>query len=481
MPYILAVAALALLGLVVREHRRARALADSEADAQRRAAEIERFRAITQALLGGQELTEVLDVVVKAAADLVGATASYVALHQAADEPLTVAAATGAPRAFVGSTLALDGSISGWVVGHGAPALVNDLAADSRAFHSANEQLGLARELVVPLLSRGAALGALGANRTAEMPAFNPHDLALLERLGEQVVLAIENAQALTHARRARAGLAAKNAELEHALRAKGEFLRNMSHELRTPLNSIIGFSELLAADAAGALSEGQREYVATVVRNSRHLLQLINDLLDLAKVEAGRMELHLTATAMPALVAGVLEDTRGLLQGRNVTVSTDVTTGPVDVVCDEVRIRQILFNFLSNAVKFTPDGGEIVVRAVRTAAPLPVPAQRASDTARLKTRPAVWIAVSDTGPGIKTEDMPKLFQEFSQVDTSTSRRSGGTGLGLVLCRRFVELHGGTIGAESVFGHGCTFWMMLPEDGPIRFPVAPRDMDGGTP
>jgi signal transduction histidine kinase len=466
--YLITLAVAVLLALVWREHLRARKLAALVDESRRREAEIERFRSITQALLSGHELTGVLDTVANAAADLVGAASGYITLRDAASGDMTVAAATGSTRAWIGEKLPPEGSLAGWVVGHGEAAIVNDLATDPRAYQAANATLSVSREIVVPLTSRGTIVGAIGANRTAAMPEFGAHDAALLERLGEQAVLAIENAQALDQARRARAATAAKNSELEQAIRTKSEFLRNMSHELRTPLNSIIGFSELLQAGAAGPLAEGQLEYLQTVIRNSRHLLQLINDLLDLAKVDAGRMELHLAPMDMQPLIQGVLEDTRGLLRGRDLTARHEVFPEAAAVVCDEVRIRQVLFNFVSNAVKFTPDGGEIVVRAVRTSAPLPVPAQRASDKTRLKSRPAVWISVSDTGPGIKPEDMPRLFQEFSQVDSSTSRKSGGTGLGLVLCKRFIELHGGTIGAESVPGHGSTFWIMLPEEGPVR-------------
>ena len=481
MAWVIAIAAALLLAGVWIEHRRARRLAESIAAVRRHAAEIERFRAITQSLLAGQELTGTLQAVATAAGDLVVADSGYITLCDPDTGALTVAAATGSTGAWVGKQIPRDGSVAGWVTSHGQPALIHDLSQDTRGFREANVQTGLKREVVVPLRSHGEIIGAIGANRTADMPTFGHHDVALLERLGDMAVLAIENAQALDHSRRARAGLAAKNAELEEALRTKSEFLRNMSHELRTPLNSIIGFSELLQSGSAGELNEGQREFLTTAIRNSRHLLQLINDLLDLAKVDAGRMELQLAPANMRALIEGVLEDSRGLLAGHQLQLAHEITTGPVTVVCDDVRIRQVLFNFVSNAVKFTPDGGEITVRATRTAAPLPVPAQRASDTARLKTRPAVWIAVSDTGPGIRPEDMPRLFQEFSQVDSSTSRKSGGTGLGLVLCRRFVELHGWTIGAESVPGHGSTFWMLLPEDGPLRLGDAyARAGEGGS-
>jgi signal transduction histidine kinase len=140
----------------------------------------------------------------------------------------------------------------------------------------------------------------------------------------------------------------------------------------------------------------------------------------------------------------------------------------PLTVLADGTRIRQILYNLLSNASKFTPEGGQVTLSAIATRAPLPMPAERAGETPRLVSRDAVWVSVRDTGIGIKQEDMPKLFHEFSQVDSSASRQQQGTGLGLALSRRFVEMHGGTIGCESIYGAGATFWFILPSEGPIR-------------
>jgi signal transduction histidine kinase len=148
-----------------------------------------------------------------------------------------------------------------------------------------------------------------------------------------------------------------------------------------------------------------------------------------------------------------------------------EVGEQPLTVLGDGVRIRQILFNLLSNASKFTPDGGTVTVSAIATRAPLPIPADRVGDTARYVSRECVWVSVRDTGSGIQRSDLPKLFQEFSQVDSSSSRQQHGTGLGLALSKRFVEMHGGTIGCESVYGAGATFWFILPADGPLRNPA----------
>ncbi len=364
------------------------------------------------------------------------------------------------------------GSMAGWVIERGTPLVINDLATDPRGYGAVNQEFGFGHGVMVPLLSHGKVVGALGADSLPDARPFDDHDVELLGRLGEQAVLAIENAELFENSRLARAALAAKNRELEQATVHKSAFLANMSHELRTPLNAIIGFSELLGSGAGGALSETATDYLSTIVRNSRHLLGLINDLLDLAKVESGKMELHFTESDLGRVIGEVLRDLESLTTQHRQVVVRDIAPGGLPALVDDVRVRQVLFNLISNAVKFTPDGGEISVRALRTVAPLPVPADRAGDALPLRPRDAVWVAVGDTGPGIKPENIGRLFQEFSQVDDSLSRRSGGTGLGLAVCKRFIEMHGGSIGAESLYGHGSTFWFMLPVEGPVRHIVA---------
>jgi signal transduction histidine kinase len=151
-------------------------------------------------------------------------------------------------------------------------------------------------------------------------------------------------------------------------------------------------------------------------------------------------------------------------------TCTVEENPEPLEVVADHVRVRQILFNLLSNASKFTPEEGTISLSAVRTPVPLPIPGERSGETPRLVTREAVWVSVRDSGIGVRAEDRDKLFKVFSQVDSSASRQQQGTGLGLALCKQFVEMHGGAIGAESIFGEGSTFWFILPMEGPIRQP-----------
>jgi signal transduction histidine kinase len=248
----------------------------------------------------------------------------------------------------------------------------------------------------------------------------------------------------VTELRRVEQALQQKNAELEDASRMKSEFLANMSHELRTPLNAIIGFSEVLLKRMFGPLNEKQDEYLQDVLSSGRHLLSLINDILDLSKVEAGRMELDLAAFNLPLALDNALTLVRERAMRHGIRLELAVGAGVGDLVGDERKIKQILLNLLSNAVKFTPEGGRVAVRA-----------ERANGT--------VEVSVSDTGIGIASEDQEAIFEEFRQVGTDYARKREGTGLGLTLARKFVELHGGRLWVKSLVGQGSTFTFALPE------------------
>ena len=230
--------------------------------------------------------------------------------------------------------------------------------------------------------------------------------------------------------------------QLEAANQHKSEFLANMSHELRTPLNAIIGFSEVLADRMFGELNDKQAEYVQDVLASGRHLLSLINDILDLSKVEAGRMELELTQFHLPTALDGALVLIRERATRHGIGLGLEADPEIAEVVGDERKLRQVVLNLLSNAVKFTPEGGRIDVRAVLAEG-------------------AVRVSVADTGVGIAPEDQDKIFEAFSQVGSGAARREG-TGLGLTLTRQFVELHGGRIWVESEVGKGSTFTFTLP-------------------
>jgi signal transduction histidine kinase len=230
----------------------------------------------------------------------------------------------------------------------------------------------------------------------------------------------------------------------EAATRAKSEFLANMSHELRTPLNAIIGFSEVLGEAMFGPLNEKQDEYVRDIHGSGQHLLSMINDILDLSKVEAGRMELDVTTFDLPSAIdhATILIRERAARHG--VALASDVDPALGGFRGDERKFKQIMLNLLSNAIKCTGDGGRITVTAHARG-------------------PLIEVAVADTGIGMAPADVARIFEEFRQVGTDQSRKSEGTGLGLALTKRFIELHGGSIRVESALGKGSTFTFTLAE------------------
>ncbi len=241
-----------------------------------------------------------------------------------------------------------------------------------------------------------------------------------------------------------RAELQEQNRRIQEATRLKSEFLANMSHELRTPLNGIIGFSEFLIDEKPGKLNDKQKEYVNDVLNSGRHLLQLINDVLDLAKVEAGKMELFLEEFSLGKVISEVSSVVRPIVKKKNLTLDIDMHPG-IDIVrLDQQKLKQVLYNLLSNSVKFTNDGGKIRVRAMP------------QDTVNLQ------LQVIDTGIGIRKEDIGKLFVEFQQIDAGADRRFQGTGLGLALTKRIAELFKGCIEVQSVPGVGSTFTVTLP-------------------
>ena len=231
--------------------------------------------------------------------------------------------------------------------------------------------------------------------------------------------------------------------QLESANRHKSDFLAHMSHELRTPLNAIIGFSEALRERLFGELNEKQDDYLKDIHDSGRHLLALINDILDLSKIESGKMELQLSTFDLPGAIGNALTLVRERALRHEVALGVDIDSRLGAFEADERKLKQILLNLLSNAVKFTPEGGRVDV------------------SAKLDTD-KVEIAVRDTGAGISAEDQASLFKEFQQVGENTARKAEGTGLGLALTKKLVELHGGTIRVDSVLGKGSTFAFTLP-------------------
>ena len=257
-----------------------------------------------------------------------------------------------------------------------------------------------------------------------------------------------------------------RTAQLEQANRAKTDFLANMSHELRTPLNAVIGFSQVLKDGLAGDLTRQQESFATDIHEAGRHLLSLINDVLDLSKVEAGVQTLDLAATDVADLLRSTINIVRESAHAHGIRLEVETSVGVGIMQVDARKLRQIAFNLLSNAVKFTPDGGTVRLLARRCGRDgLQESADRPARV--LPLPPGDWrefleIAVSDTGPGIPADKLALLFEPFVQLDASSTRRHAGTGLGLALTRRLAELHGGTVGVTSDAGRGCCFRAWLP-------------------
>jgi signal transduction histidine kinase len=289
--------------------------------------------------------------------------------------------------------------------------------------------------LAVPLLREQRIIGALIVNRRAP-GEFSPDVIELLRTFAAQSALAIQNAQLFQEVEE-------KSRQLEIADRHKSEFLASMSHELRTPLNAVIGFSEVLLDRMFGELNPKQDEYLQDILTSGRHLLSLINDILDLAKIEAGRMELDVTDFDLPQAIDNSITLVRERAARRAITLGVEIDPRLGEIKADERKVKQVLLNLLSNAIKFTPEGGRVGVQAVLTDG-------------------VAEISVTDTGVGIAPEDHEAVFEEFRQVGSDYAKKHEGTGLGLALSRRFVELHGGKIWVQSQLNQGATFTFTLP-------------------
>jgi len=313
----------------------------------------------------------------------------------------------------------------------------------------------LARRLVRPIESIQTAAAKIGSgslNQRIEVPS-NDELGALAEEFNRMAAQLEESYSSLEQKVQERtqelatalSDLDEKSRELEAASRHKSEFLANMSHELRTPLNAILGFSQVLRERLFGDVNEKQAEYLDDILTSAHHLLALINDILDLSKVEAGQVELEVAPFSLREALEGGLVMVRERATSDGVQVALTALPDADVVTGDERRIRQVIFNLLSNAVKFTPAGGAVDVSAARA-------------------NGEVRVSVADTGPGIAAADHERIFEEFQQTEAGVEQREG-TGLGLALSKRLVELHGGRIWVDSELGHGSTFVFTLPTGG----------------
>jgi PAS domain S-box-containing protein len=320
----------------------------------------------------------------------------------------------------------------------GEVVVVNNTALAS--LHKPNPLLPETKaETAIPLRISNRIIGALDIQST-EVDAFSEDDIAILQLLTDQIAVGIDNARSYNMAQQA-------VEEMREVDRLKSQFLANMSHELRTPLNSIIGFARVILKGIDGPITDLQQQDLTAIFNSGQHLLGLINDILDLSRIEAGKMELTFDEVNIADLVSSVMSTAAGLVKDKSIKLKPEMAEGLPLVRADAMRVRQVLINFLSNAAKFTEEG-EIVVKAY----------QEQLDNGQ----PAVTITVTDTGPGIAEEDQVKLFQPFSQVDASLTRKVGGSGLGLSICHHLIQMHNGRIGVNSAPGKGSTFYFSIP-------------------
>ncbi|MDX2157976.1 MAG: GAF domain-containing sensor histidine kinase [Hyphomicrobiaceae bacterium] len=328
-----------------------------------------------------------------------------------------------------------DDTLVGRVVLSGQPLHVADALADPAYGPRREAEVGNVRTMLgVPLLREGVPIGVFAlARRRTEL--FTSREIELVTTFADQSVIAIENVRLFNE-------ITEKSRQLEIASQHKSQFLANMSHELRTPLNAILGYTELMQDGIYGALPEKAANVLERVQSNGRHLLGLINSVLDLSKIEAGQFRLNIGEYGLSSLIETVVAATEALATEKGLRIRTNVVPNLPHATGDEQRIAQVLLNLVGNAIKFT-DHGEISISAGTFAG-------------RLE------IAVSDTGPGIAPEEQTRIFEEFHQTDSSNTKAKGGTGLGLAIARRIVEMHGGRIWVESSLGNGSTFKLELP-------------------
>jgi signal transduction histidine kinase len=328
------------------------------------------------------------------------------------------------------------GHISGRAVITGAPVQIPDVLADKQYTGQGVKDSGFRSLLGVPLLRDGRAMGAIIIYRR-EASAFSDKQLALLQTFADQAVIAIENVRLF-------AEIQDKSRQLAEASEHKSQFLANMSHELRTPLNAIIGVSEMLREDTEAAKQD--TEPLDRVLGAARHLLALINDILDLSKIEAGRMELHLETFQLVPVIQNVAKTIEPMATKNGNRLVIDCPNDLGSIHADQTRLRQSLLNLVSNANKFTEKGTVTI----------------AAHEGKENCHEWVTLAVADTGIGMTTEQIGKLFQEFSQASSATASKYGGTGLGLAISKRFCQMMGGDITVTSEVGRGSTFTIRLP-------------------
>jgi signal transduction histidine kinase/ActR/RegA family two-component response regulator len=440
--------------VVVRNVHLLRALENRGAELARRVEQMEALSEVGQSVGSSLVLDEVLSDIIKNAVRFAGCDGGSVMEYVEKERCFSVRSAYASSPELLARLrtirIELETTLVGRAAREGHPVAVADLSAVDLDPHL---QLlyddGWRSVMAVPVLRGDSIIGALVVRRRSP-GAFSEETAEFLETFASQSAIAVYNAQLFRE-------LQQKSAELEVMSQHKSEFLASMSHELRTPLNAVIGFSEVLLERLVGDLNERQDEYLRDILNSGKHLLALLNEILDLSKVEAGRMEVDFSTFSVPAAIEHAVSMVRERAARHGITVNQSVASSVDELTSDELRIRQVLVNLLSNAVKFTPDGGRVDVLAEPVGDEL-------------------VITVRDTGDGIVPEDRERIFESFQQGRRGAPKEEG-TGLGLTLCRRIVTLLGGRIWLESEVGRGSAFYVAVPLDARSVEAVGPREPD----
>jgi PAS domain S-box-containing protein len=452
----------------------------AEAALAERTRQLEVVRAVTIEITQELNLTTLLALIVRRAVDLLGAGGGSIFLWDETTRLLSPQSWSENQEWVSQLRFKLGEGLVGTVAERRAGLIVNDYRHWSEASPLVLAHNRSTAALAEPLSYRDRLMGVICVSNEGTARTFGEEDRKTLGLFAAQAAIAIENANLYTVVRHDAAALAARVQErtqelvaarrqAEIASEAKSEFLAGLSHELRAPLHYIIGFSDLLTMEGYDPLTERQARFLGHIQRSSKHLLQLISDILDFGKIEAGKIDLAPRALPVAQTLEEILTVYRELANKKAQEFRADISPELPLLIADPLRFKQILVNLLSNAVKFTPEHGQIVLAAHQVPTSTAGAEAEGGEGRGQDSEPGPWleIQVADTGIGIEAANLPRLFQRFNQLESQAARRHGGVGLGLAITKRLVELHGGRIWAQSEGeGRGSTFTIRLPYGGP---------------